>query len=237
MKVKVEFDTAYYVEEDEIAYIYINMPPANKMIPKFLDEIVEIINNYAVHTKMNGIIVTGEGRHFSSGADVDLLIKGIYENTTLDEKNRIVPPQRNIDVKNAFDNLYKSKIPVVSAINGFCIGSGFELALQTHIRIAEKGARVGLPETTFGLMPGLNGTLRFIEEIGYKRAFEFILKGELIPADIAIKFNLIDSIVNKKEAVVMAKEFIKFVVDHSENYNIQNIRSLFKQFLNFKNLA
>ncbi|WP_051569146.1 enoyl-CoA hydratase/isomerase family protein [Alkaliphilus transvaalensis] len=231
---KVEFDTVYYLEEGEIAYIYINMPPANKMIPKFLDEIVTVIDDHAVHTKMKGIIVTGEGRHFSSGADVDLLIKNIYENTTLENENRLVPPQRNIDVKNAFDGLYKSKIPVISAINGFCIGSGFEFALQTHIRIAEKGARVGLPETTFGLMPGLNGTLRCIEEIGYKKAFEFILKGELIPADLAKELNLVDIVVNKKEAVGLARDFIKFVGDYSQNYNIQNAQNIFKKFLDLK---
>ena len=231
---KVELKTLYYLEEDGIASIVINMPPANKMTPQYLDEVVTVIMNYAVSTKMQGIIVRGEGRHYSSGADIELLLNMIRANCTRTEDGQILPPERNIDVKKAFHELYQCNIPVVSVIQGFCIGSGFELALQTHIRIAERGARVGFPETSFKLLPGINGTIRCIQEIGYKRAMEFIIKGELIGCEDAYTDLLVDYIAEKRCGENLAKDFIHYVNSENVGYSNKNARRYFWEFLKVK---
>lgn len=196
-----------YEERNQIGYLYISMPPANKMIPEFLTEIVAVIEQEIVHTTMSGIIVTGEGRHFSSGADVEKLTQWIRETTENPEENPV--PSWFRKVKEAFTKLYGMKVPVVAAIRGFCIGSGFELALHCHYRIAEENVNLGLPETTFGLLPGINGTFRMVEELGYEKAFELIMKGHLFGAKDAKELGLIQEVVPKKQALSRAEEWIR----------------------------
>lgn len=233
---KIDLETINYEEQDNIAYLNLNCPPANIMTPCFLKEIVEIIFEYAVCTRMKGIIISGKGKHFSSGADLDMLLKWVNETSLIDSPKQDLSPQWNNDVKSAFEALYQCEIPVISVIKGFCIGSGYELTLHSHIRIAEKGARVGLPEATFDLLPGLNGTLRCIEEVGYKKAFEIIFKGELITAEEAVLLGLVDFMTNKKEATTLAVQFIKFMAEYSGKYCFMNAKRIFSSFQKSSNV-
>jgi enoyl-CoA hydratase len=229
----VELETILYEEEDDIAYICINMPPANKMIGKFLEEIVTVINKYARITTAKGIIVYGKGRHFSSGADIEQLLNIISNGTILEGDKIVSYPDWYVECKKSFCFLYNCEIPVISLIRGFCIGSGFELALATHIRICERGSRVGLPEATFGLLPGVNGTLRVCEEIGLMNAFEFVLRGELITEEDALNKGLVECVVEKKESLVYAKYFIKYIANKNIKYNVWNAKEIFHQFFDY----
>ena len=227
----MNYETTVYKEENNIAYIIIDMPPANKMIPEFLKEIVSVIEDNALKTTMSGIIITGNGRHFSSGADVKKLMQLVKE-TTQDSPDEEYVPEWYMRVKNAFDSLYKLRIPVVAAINGLCIGSGFELALHSHLLIAEANSRVGLPETSFGLLPGIDGTIRSLEKIGYKKAFSNIVRAELLSAEDALACNLVDIIVPKKESVQFAQEIIHFIAEkdceYKSNKAVEEMRNYIK---------
>lgn len=226
-----EFKTLRYEEVHNIATIWINMPPANKMIPEFFEEIVCVIDEYALNSETKGIIICGKGRHFSSGADVKQLLGMIKDNTVIKKGNIISYPEWYIKCKQAFNALYMSNKLIVSAISGFCVGSGFELALSAHFIICEKNARVGLPETTFGLLPGVNGTLRMSEKIGMKKAFEFIMKGELMTGEEAYRAGLVDSLVEKREAYEYAEKFINYLYDNREKCNEFNKREIWNKFM------
>ncbi len=226
----MNYNTVLYFEKNDIAYIYIDMLPANKMVPEFLEEIVSVIEDCALKTKMSGIIISGNGRHFSSGADIGRLMQ-LMKETTKESSHEEYVPKWYARVKNDFDLLYHLNIPIIAAINGLCIGSGFELALHTHLQIAEKNARVGLPETTFGLLPGIDGTIRCIEKIGYKKAFEIIMKGELIAAEEALEYKLVDYIVPKKAAISFAEKLIHFIMKEPIKYQKTTAQSELKKFL------
>lgn len=217
--IKHEFNTIIYEESEGIAYICINMPPANKMKSQFLIEISRVIKEYTLSTNASGIIIYGSGRHFSSGADVGELLDFISAHTTAEDGVVARYPEWYVDCKESLRKLFHMQIPVISAIGGFCIGSGFELALSSHIRICESGARLGLPESTFGLLPGVNGTLRLSEEAGFFHAYDMIVKGSLIDSQEAMQLGVIDLLVPRKSSLEYARKLIAFINEHHRDYN------------------
>src|SRR6202007_53485 len=94
--------------------------------------------------------------------------------------------------KNVFNYIENSAKPIIAAINGFALGGGLELALACHIRIASNNAKMGLPEVSLGLIPGYGGTQRLTRLIGRGRALEMILTGDMIAAEDAHAFGLVN---------------------------------------------
>ena len=227
----VDLETILYKEEENISYIYINMPPANKMISKFLIEIITVIEEYVSKAKTKAFIISGTGRHFSSGADIEQLLSFVVNESTFDEDEIKKYPEWYIKCKKAFLSLPSRNVPVISLIKGFCIGSGFELALASHIRICEKKAKISLPESTFGLLPGVNGTLRMFEKIGCIKAFDLIIRGEFISENEALDIGLVDCIVEKKKSLECAKKFVDYVEKNNISYSSENAQKIFSDFL------
>ena len=89
-------------------------------------------------------------------------------------------------------------------MTGFCIGSGSEIALNCHYRIVEKGARIGQPESTFGILPGLGGIARTVELCGMQTAYELVMTGKLISAEEACEIGWGDILVGKKQGMETA---------------------------------
>lgn len=94
-----------------------------------------------------------------------------------------------------FDRLERLGKPSLAAINGYALGGGLELALACTFRIAAETAKVGLPETTLGIIPGYGGTQRLARLVGPGRALEMILTGEMIDAREAHRIGLVNRVV------------------------------------------
>ncbi|SVE56496.1 uncharacterized protein METZ01_LOCUS509350, partial [marine metagenome] len=86
--------------------------------------------------------------------------------------------------------------PVIAAIHGTALGAGLEAALACHYRCAEKGARMGLPEVSLGIIPGAGGSQRLPRLVSAKESLEFILGISPIDADKALKLGIIDHIID-----------------------------------------
>ena len=99
--------------------------------------------------------------------------------------------------------------PFVAAINGTCMGGGFELALACHGRVAADSARMGLPEVKVGIFPGAGGTQRVPRLTDTQSALQMLLKGSTLTADKAKGMKLIDAVVPEGELVAKAKEMLK----------------------------
>jgi enoyl-CoA hydratase len=216
---KIELDTVYYEIKNDIGYVVINDPPANKMTALFLSEFIGLVRDHIVQSKVKGIIISGSGRHYSSGADVDQLMEIFGTQSKLDGNGKLVAyPAWYQENRNTFNYFYHADIPVISAINGLCVGSGTELALSSHLRICGRGSILGLPESSFGFLPGVNGTLRYTELLGWGKALELVMAGETFSADEAKELGLVDVIVNKKDTMDYCEALIKFIIQHKKEY-------------------
>lgn len=236
---KIELNKLTFEEKDDIGYIIINDPPANKMTALFLEEFTYMVRRYIAKSRVKGIIIAGKGRHYSSGADVEQLKEIVSIQSMVDSNNNLVAyPVWYLINRTTFDFFNSLSIPVISAIKGLCIGSGFELALCSHIRICGTGSILGLPESTFGFLPGVTGTLRCVELIGLGKALELVLSGETFSAEEAMEMGLIDGVVNKKETLSYCEDLMKFILQSKSAYSKENISEYIKAFnKNYKNIS
>ena len=188
-----------------IFHLRLSAPPANPTDQLFFRDLEDLLPRLTKKEETRGLIIYGEKRHFSSGANIDDLLAGI-------RKNHFLQPAPTLQrAAELFDHLARLHYPTVAAIQGCCLGSGLELALTTRFRIGTKTSLFSLPETTFGLMPGCGGTLRFPRLVGQANAVRLILSGDHFGADEALRMGLISAIVDKKELISVAERLIKTV--------------------------
>ncbi len=119
-----------------VGHLVLNQPPANELTIDFFLEFNDLVLNIIPVSNLKAVLIYGQGRHFSSGANLDELTTGINENIKTDEKGNITAypefVQQNLNGFLALDQL---KIPVIAAIQGVCLGAAFELAMFCHFRI------------------------------------------------------------------------------------------------------
>lgn len=114
-------------------------------------------------TEVHWILLRGNARFFSAGADLNEIAKG----------SASAAPSMGA----VLHTIEQSSKPVVALLDGSALGGGFELALACHARLCTPGAKVGLPESRIGLIPGAGGTQRLPRAIGVARAMEWMLSG------------------------------------------------------------
>ena len=185
-----------------------NQPPSNMMTLEFFKELGRLVEEMKEMTELKAIVISGQGRHFSSGAQVDELlnlVNGKTGNDQGDVSNNLTGfLNRNFETFLFFE---KVSIPVISAIRGACLGSALEFALFTHYRFCGEDAVFGLPETTFNLLPGIGGISRVALLSGKSRALELVLRGNMFSAEEALKMNIVDKILPRRNVVEMAIDF------------------------------
>jgi enoyl-CoA hydratase len=129
------------------------------------------------------IIITGNERAFAAGAD----IKQMAGKTAID--------MLQIDQFSTWDQIRKTKKPMIAAVSGFALGGGCELVMHCDMVVASETAQFGQPEIKIGVMPGAGGTQRLPRAVGKVKAMEMVLTGEFISAEEALRIGLINKIV------------------------------------------
>jgi enoyl-CoA hydratase/carnithine racemase len=134
---------------------------------------------------IKAIVITGSGeKAFCAGAD-------LKERQGMSENDVRVQVQL---YRSELGPLDRSPKPVIAAINGVAFGGGLELALIADLRVCAAHAKMGLPETTLGIIPGAGGTQRLPRVIGEARAKEVILLGRPLTAEEALAWGLVNRI-------------------------------------------
>lgn len=128
------------------------------------------------------VILTGKGRAFVAGADIN----GYLDITVTDYVNF----QRLGRL--AYDKIENFRKPVIAAVNGFALGGGFELVLVCDMVVAAENAKLGLPETKLGLLPGGGGTQRLSRLVGRNKAKELIMTGDFITGAEAERLGIVN---------------------------------------------
>ncbi|MFH1321781.1 MAG: enoyl-CoA hydratase/isomerase family protein [Bacteroidota bacterium] len=185
--------------QNSIGILTISNKPENYLEkPEFVN--LAQLKKWTSDDSLKGLIIHGDGRHFSAGANIN----NIYH--LAGDKNYL---KTNLDkgkaVLNYIENL---NIPTVAAITGTCFGGGLEIALACHIRVCSKNSLFAAPETNHNLMPGLSGTIRLPKLIGKKESLEMILIGDIINAEKALEIKLVDYVIQSKDVINFSVELI-----------------------------
>ncbi|WP_395049495.1 enoyl-CoA hydratase/isomerase family protein [Flavobacterium sp.] len=174
--------------EKGIATIFINRPEKlNALNRATIQELHETLKLVDENHDVRVIIITGSGeKAFVAGAD----ISEFAHFTSIEGSQLAAQGQKTL-----FDFIENMKTPVIAAINGFALGGGLELAMACHFRIASENAKMGLPETSLGVIPGYGGTQRLPQIIGKGRAMEMIMTAGMIDAETAKIYGLVNHVV------------------------------------------
>lgn len=225
-------------ENNGIWTLTMNAPGNNLMTANFLDayEITanEILTN-AVNEKIKGLIICGGGRHFSVGADVSALTERSAKELSNMQTGNITIPETHLYQKKMVTSWKNMPFPVISAIGGFCIGSGSEIAVSCHYRICEKNARIGQPESTFGILPALGGIARTIEICGVQNAVNMVYSGELLSAQEAFEIHWADILTDKKKSVSEAAALIDWIYEKDKSFDAAKKEDYLASFLKIRN--
>lgn len=180
------------IVEDDVAIISINRPEAlNALSRQVVDEIDNLIEQIRNDSKVRCVVLHSE-KNFAAGAD----IKGMV---SCDEEGA-----KAFAFSSTFNKIAKLPVPVIAAIEGFALGGGMELALTADIRVAGESAKMGFPEVTLGIFPGAGGTIRAPRIAGSAFAKELIFTGDMVTAERAMAFGMINRVVPDSEVLAEA---------------------------------
>jgi enoyl-CoA hydratase/carnithine racemase len=168
------------------------------MIGEFGQAIADLNKDEDIHV----VIITGVGKAFQSGADIE----------ELSRMNPIEILKWNQGIVENFDALEKMRQPVIAAMNGFALGGGLELALACTLRIASEKANMGFTEVKIGIIPGAGGTQRLPRLVGKGIAAEIILTGKMIDAQEAYRIGLVNKVVPHEDLMKASEEIASEII-------------------------
>jgi len=178
------------------AVIELNRPrQLNSLNRKMVSEIVTAMERFDREEAVRIIVLTGKGRSFSAGADIDEMM-GV-DPISLELLNQFAE----------WDRFALIKKPIIGAVKGFVFGGGFELALCCDLLIAASGTEFSFPEVGLGVMPGAGGTQRLTKLVGRTKALEWLWTGKRISAETALKHGVINKVVALE---LLMEETLKF---------------------------
>ncbi len=202
-----------YEKKNGIAYIILNRPDArNSFDPELMVALSEVWEEYRDDDSLRCAIISGSGdKAFCAGADLGKLIPIMTgakkPETEADKKVASDPNLMNRAILREFD-LYK---PVISAINGHAIAGGLELLYGTDIRLSCPEAKFGLQEVKWAIFPAGGSTVHLPRQMPYAKAMEILLTGELIDAEEALKYGLINRIVPRENLMEEAEKLAAII--------------------------
>ncbi len=212
--------------EDGILWAKINRPESlNAINEEVVAGLKKVVNTVKEDKSVRVVVVTGEGKAFSAGADIKMFSK-----STTFQARQVVE-----DLGKVLEEFEDLAVPVIAAVNGIALGGGCELAMACDIIIASENARFGQPEINLGIIPGAGGTQRLARLIGWKKAMELCLTGRIISAQEAYELGLVNKIVPHDkllEEVKKIAEAIKLKSPYAVMLVKQSVNRGFKASLN-----
>ena len=193
-------------KKGQIGIVTVNRPKElNSMNSETRKELATAFEELELDKEVNISILTGSpGKAFIAGADIKEFSKmEIKDRKVMKEDWRITEVIAN------------STKPVIAMINGFCLGGGLEIAMACDLRTASKNSKLGQPEINIGIIPGAGGTQRLTKLVGEGRSMELILTGNMISAEKAEKWGLVNLVTDEELLEKMTMEIAKQIAEKS----------------------
>ena len=215
----MNYENILVSQETNSATVTINRPTKlNALNKATIIELQHAFTSLEKNKEIRVIILTGSGEkafvagadisefaHFSESEGADLALQG----------------QTGL-----FDLIENLSTPVIAAVNGFALGGGLELAMASHIRIASTNSRMGLPEVSLGVIPGYGGTQRLAQLVGRGKANEMVFTAGMINAEDALKWGLVNHVVDPQDLLAKAEEIAGKILNNSATAIASAIRSV-----------
>ncbi|KTD30597.1 enoyl-CoA hydratase/isomerase family protein [Legionella israelensis] len=191
------------LDSDGILTLTLDRPEKlNALNMEVLDSLTHILQQAKENVEVKGLILTGQGKAFCAGADINRLA----------ECNAQTGYEFARYGQQVFRDLETLGKPSLAAVNGFAFGGGCELAISATLRIASTSAQFGQPEVKLGVIPGYGGTQRLARLIGKGRALDLCLTARFINAETALNWGLVTEVVEPETLLSQAKKTLKGVL-------------------------
>lgn len=193
--------------KDMIATITLSRPGRRNALNQVMfDQLSEIVTNLERTDETGVLVIKGdEGEGFCAGDDL----------SELAEIESAAVREFLVRVQRTFSHLEDLPVPVVAAVNGHALGGGLELAMSCDVIFASEGAKLGLPETNLGIIPGLGGTIRLPRRVGLGRAREMVLSGRILDASEACRIGLVEAVFPEDQLLDKTLEWARLIVSKS----------------------
>ncbi|WP_066292638.1 enoyl-CoA hydratase [Bacillus sp. FJAT-29937] len=192
--------------QDMVATITIERPPANALSSGLLKELSAVLDEIEANNEIRVILIHGEGRFFSAGAD----IKEFTTIKTEDDFSKLSTYGQEL-----FERMETFPKPIIAAIHGAALGGGLELAMGCHFRLVAENAKLGLPELQLGLIPGFAGTQRLPRLVGTAKAAEMLFTSDPITGLEAVQYGLANHAYPESELLENAYNIAKKIAKKS----------------------
>jgi enoyl-CoA hydratase len=192
------------LDANGILTVTLNRPEKlNALSTDVLDALEEIFKTTKENKKIKALLITGNGKAFCAGADINRLAECTaqtgYEFAC-----------KGQDVFRMLETMGK---PSLAAVNGFAFGGGCELAISTTLRIASNKASFGQPEVKLGVIPGYGGTQRLARLVGKGRAMDLCLTGRFIDATTALNWGLVTEVTEPEQLLEQGKKILNGILN------------------------
>lgn len=196
--------------DDGIAGLVFAAPGSvNKLDTRTVASLGEAISVLEQQPDLRGVILSSDKPAFIVGADINEFL------------SLFAAPEEKLTTWLAFANhifnrLEDLPVPTLSAINGYALGGGCECILATDLRVATPDARIGLPETKLGIMPGFGGSVRLPRLLGADSALEIIAAGKDVDAATALSLGLVDAVVATDKLAAAALRMMQATIQQGD---------------------
>ncbi len=200
----MNYETIILTREDGIATLMLNRPDKlNPMSDLMITELCDVTNELKADTSVKVVIVTGSGRAFSAGGDLNA---EIFTTPSSIELKRVL--------NRAHQYLFNLRImekPVIASVNGLAVGGGCDLALACDIRIASETAKFSVAYVNVGLHPDLGASYLLAPLVGFGKACELIFTGKMIDAKEAERIGMVNQVVPANQLTSATMEMARSI--------------------------
>ena len=211
------YDAIKYEKSNGIAKVSFNQPKTmNCLVQQCIDELGAITKEIAADPEIKAVILTGEGKAFCAGGDLNRFmdgfdkISGVYYVDAIHEWVR---------------NWVNLKVPTIAAVNGAAVGAGLSIALLCDIIIASENALFGSAFINMGLIPDLGAAYFMQRAVGVHKAMELMLTGRNVKADEAVSIGLANYKVSAEELMSEAEKLAARFIN-APSYAVANTKRL-----------
>lgn len=191
------------LDSQGILLLTLNRPDKlNALSTEVLMSLAELLTAAKTNPKVKAIMITGNGKAFCAGADINRLAECTAQTGY----------EFACHGQEVFRLLETMGKPSLAAVNGFAFGGGCELAISTTLRIASTKAQFGQPEVKLGVIPGYGGTQRLARLIGKGRALDLCLTARFINAETALQWGLVSEVVEPEALLAHGKAVLQGIL-------------------------